>query len=53
MSEPGSMSLTATLVLAAVATVLIVAWLAAVFLAGRQPAGGGRRGGAPGPGGEL
>jgi hypothetical protein len=39
------MSLTATLVMAAVVTVLNVAWLAAVFLAGRQPAGaGGRRG---------
>lgn len=53
MSDPGSMSLTATLVLAVVMIVLSVAWLAAVFLAGRQPAAPGRRGGDPGPGGEL
>jgi hypothetical protein len=40
------MSLAATLVMAAVVIVLVAAWLAAVFLAGRQPAGaGGRRGG--------
>ena len=54
MSEPGSMSLTATLVMAAVVIVLIVVWLAAVFRASRQPAGAGRRRGeSPGRGEEA
>lgn len=43
MSEPGSMSLTATLVMATVVIILVVAWLAAVFWAARQPAGEARR----------
>jgi hypothetical protein len=43
MSEPGAMSLTATLVMAAVVIVLVVAWLAAVFWAARPPAGATRR----------
>jgi hypothetical protein len=41
MSEPGSMSLTATLVLTAVVLVAVGLWLAAVFRAGHSPAGAG------------
>jgi hypothetical protein len=40
MSDPGSsMSLTAVLVLAVVAIILLVGWLAVVFRAASQPAG--------------
>ena len=38
-----SMSLAAVLVLTVVVLVLVVGWLAAVFLAGRQPRGGSAR----------
>lgn len=41
MSEPGPMSLTATLVMAGVVLALAVAWLVVVFLAARQPAAPG------------
>lgn len=41
MSEPGPMSLTATLVMAAVVIVLVVAWLGVVFRASRGPSGSG------------
>ncbi|HEX6527887.1 MAG TPA: hypothetical protein VF070_48880 [Streptosporangiaceae bacterium] len=51
MSDPESMSLAATLVMAAVVIVLSVAWLAVVFRAASHPAGRGRSGN-PGPGGE-
>src|SRR5258708_6624715 len=41
MTDPHtSMSLAATLVLTVVALVLLVGWLAAVFLAAREPGGG-------------
>jgi len=44
MTDPHtSMSLAATLVLTVVVMVLVVGWLAAVFLAGHQPAGGRAR----------
>ena len=49
MTDPRtSMSLPAILVLTVVALVLVVGWLAAVFLAGRQPGGGGAQPGSEG-----
>src|SRR5690349_10553431 len=51
MTDPHtSMSLAAVLVLTAVVMVLVVGWLAAVFLAGHQPAGGRARPGSEDPG---
>jgi len=49
MTDPHtSMSLTAILVMTVVVLVLMVGWLAAVFLAAREP-GGGARSGSGGP----
>jgi hypothetical protein len=50
MTDPHtSMSLAAILVLTVVVMVLVVGWLVAVFLAGRQPAGGRARAGSGDP----
>jgi hypothetical protein len=50
MTDPHtSMSLAATLVLTVVVMVLIVGWLAVVFLAGREPGTGSARLGSEGP----
>jgi hypothetical protein len=46
-----SMSLASVLVLTVVVLVLVAGWLAAVFLAGRQPRGGGARPGREDPAG--
>jgi hypothetical protein len=46
MTDPGSsMSLAAVLVLTVVVLVRLGGWLGAVFYAGREPRGDGRRGG--------
>ena len=50
MTDPHtSMSLAATLVLTVVVLVLIVGWLAVVFLAGREPGAGSARPGSEDP----
>jgi len=50
MTDPhASMSLAATLVLTVVVMVLVVGWLAAVFLAGREPGVGSARPGSEAP----